>query len=97
MTAQLDMFAPCNPTPAAGLRVRLPDVCKCGADIALIGAGRGPHQASLHCDSCGRHRGWVSKTSHDFLTGIIKSFGCPTEPIVIRRGQYSQPSPATAD
>jgi hypothetical protein len=86
MNAQLDLFDPGNPTLVDGLLVRLPDACKCGHTIALIGKGRGLHRASLHCHSCGRFRGWVSKTSHDFLTGIIKSFGCPTEPIVIRRG-----------
>jgi hypothetical protein len=30
MSMQPDLFVPRNPTPAAGVRVRLPDLCKCG-------------------------------------------------------------------
>jgi len=61
---QGDFFgAPAPPpeNPLLGLSVRLPDVCgKCNDTLAVIGAGAGPHKASLGCNSCGHFRGWIS-------------------------------------
>jgi hypothetical protein len=88
MTAQLDLFTAALPTvPLIGLSVELSDSCKCGGTVALTGAGRGPHRASLHCSSCGAHRGWLSRGTCTLINGIITRFGPLTAPIVIRRGE----------
>jgi len=76
----------CKDDPLIGLRVRLPDVCKCGANLpAIIGPGRGPHRAELLCTICSRHRGWMPNLSAVFLLETIRFFGRPTEPIAITR------------
>ena len=67
-----------------GLLVQTPCACRCGAALAVIGPGKGPHAAALHCEECDVHRGWVSHATHKFLTEIVNQFGRPTEPIVIR-------------
>jgi hypothetical protein len=79
---------PAAPDPLLGLSVELPGVCGCAATTALIGTGTGPHRASLHCASCSRHRGWVTHTTAAFILKLIDQFGRPTEPIIVRRGQY---------
>ncbi len=96
---QGDFFGAPKPPPnnlLLGLSVRLPDVCsECGEVVALIGAGKGPHKASLSCNSCGHFRGWISAESYNFIAEIINKFGgAPTTPILIRRGP-SQPAWAT--
>jgi hypothetical protein len=88
-TAQLDTFAD-EPTPAddaelvVGLAIVMPTPCpRCRGVAATIGAGRGPHLASLMC-TCGRHLGWMSADTFTFTTAIVRQFGRPTEPIVVR-------------
>jgi hypothetical protein len=78
MTAQLD-------NDIAGLEVRLPNACRCGNQAALIGAGVGPHRASLNCRECTTLRGWLSDSTYEFLRSIAAKFGRPLTPIVIRR------------
>lgn len=73
--------------PLIGLIVTLPDRCKCGTHEAIVGPGAGPHLASLRCGACEAHRGWMSATSHAFLTETIKQFGRPEAPIVIKRSK----------
>ena len=59
--------------------------CKeCGGVAVVIGEPKGPHANSLHCQICGRHRGWLSKTVADFLTETINRFGSPKELVKIR-------------
>ena len=88
MTAKPDLFTAALPTdPVIGLSVELSDVCKCGGIVALTGAGRGPHRASLHCSSCGAHRGWLSRKAYSFVSRIIAEFGSLTAPVKIRRGE----------
>ena len=86
---QVDMFVitPEERGPLAGLIVSLPDACRCGADVARIGPPAGPHLAELRCARCERHRGWLPRQAHAFLTEIINKFGRPTDPIAIRRGK----------
>lgn len=93
---QPDLFATgLAPTvdPLIGLAVRLPhDPCRCGAVVAEIGPGKGPHLASLSCCACSAHRGWISHATHEFLTKIVNKFGCPDTPIVIQRGTRTPPA-----
>jgi hypothetical protein len=93
VTVQLSFFAD-EREPLEGLKVRLLDVCSCGSAVALIGAGAGPHCASLHC-RCGKHRGWVSTEVYKFLMAVLKKFGRPSVPVVIRR-RSTLPNPAYA-
>jgi hypothetical protein len=91
MTApvQLAMFETTAPSSSPiGLSVIVPKPCgKCGSDSAVIGSSRGPHHASLLCECCGGHRGWLSGTTYRFLSSTIDAFGRPTRPIEIRHNQ----------
>jgi hypothetical protein len=87
--SQLDLFVvtPESRGPLAGLAVRLPDVCRCGSDVAKIGSPVGPHLAELYCAHCERHRGWLPRVAHEFLAEVVNKFGRPTAPITIRRSE----------
>ena len=79
-----------------GLPVRLPDLCRCGDDTVVIEAGRAMHEAGLRC-ACGRHRGWVSQVSFEFIAEIVRLHGRPTQPIEIRvKARTAAPSGADA-
>jgi hypothetical protein len=79
-------------SPLGGLSVILPNSCRgCGHDVARIGPPVGPHLAGLRCTRCDRHRGWMSRTAHEFLTEVVNKFGRPTVPIAIRRGRDVPP------
>jgi hypothetical protein len=70
-----------------GLVVALPDVCRaCGATNAIAGESKGPHRASLRCEECTMHRGWLGSTTHAFLVEVVVKFGRPDRPIAIKRG-----------
>jgi hypothetical protein len=91
-TSQPDLFQqPATPLPPRdrthGLVVQLPESCRCGCGLAVIGEVKGPHIASLRCANaeCRAHRGWVSRQSHASITEIVTKFGRPNEPIAIRR------------
>jgi hypothetical protein len=93
---QLDIFGATAAAPTndqlLGVLVRLPDACgKCGGDVAVIGAGKGVHKASIACNSCGYFRGWVSYESYKFIAEITNKFGAPTTPILIRRRSERAP------
>jgi hypothetical protein len=55
----------------------------CHDNLAIIRPGRGPHAAELKCATCNAHRGWLSKTTFEFLTKTVRLFGVPTEPFCI--------------
>ena len=90
--SQPDLFRrPVVPLPPRdrthGLLVRTPRPCRrCGAELVVIGPGKGPHAASLICAECETHRGWLSHESHRFITEIVDQSGRPTEPILLCRG-----------
>jgi hypothetical protein len=85
---QSDLFVttPEQRGPLFGLAVKLPDMCRCGNDVARVGAPVGPHLAELRCTMCPLHRGWLPRAAHRFLIEIVNRFGRPAEPIAIRRG-----------
>ena len=56
----------------------------CSRNIATIGDGKGPHKAALTCTVCERHRGWMITEAFHFVLDLVRQFGRPTEPIVVR-------------
>jgi hypothetical protein len=84
-----ETFAPLGKiaNPLIGITVKLPDTCKCGSPLAVIGPAVVPHRASLHCQECRQFRGWVSNESFRFVSKIVEQFGKPIEPILIHRGK----------
>jgi hypothetical protein len=83
-----DLFS--EPT-LVGLKVRLArpvDIENpCCENICTILPGQGPHAGELVCTDCHRHRGWLSKTTADWLMGVVSKFGAPDSPIVVRRAR----------
>ena len=95
MSAQLEMFGavPVDDASLVGLAIRLPEPCpRCSGHDAVIGAGRGPHKASIMC-VCGRHLGWMSIATFNFISETVRRFGRPSEPICVTR----KPPTTTAD
>ena len=88
---QLDMF-PVEPSAVLtnqheliGLAITVIEPCpRCSGCDAVIGAGRGPHKASFMC-VCGRHLGWMSVATFEFIAEIVRQFGRPSEPISVTR------------
>jgi hypothetical protein len=89
---QLELLAD-SASPPFGLQVKIERSkdCCAQAGIATIGCSAGPHFAELRCAACGAHRGWLSKSTAQWIEEVINKFGAPTEPIVVRR-----PIPAEA-
>jgi hypothetical protein len=85
MLLPLEDAPPPSDNPLMGLVVDLQTQCKCGGYVAVIGAGKGPHLASLRCEACDAHRGWLSQQTYSFVNETIKRFGRTTEPIKVRR------------
>jgi hypothetical protein len=98
MSAQISMFESTSPSSSPiGLSVIVPKPCRnCGSDSAVIGSSRGPHHASLLCEGCGGHRGWLSGATFKFLSDVIEHCGRPTEAIEIRHNQSVPTTDATA-
>jgi hypothetical protein len=66
-----DMFGH-TPSGLIGLEVRLPRQCKCGHPLMTIGPGKAMHKAALTCSCCGRHTGWISAHSYEYLTATVE-------------------------
>jgi hypothetical protein len=87
MSVQADMcpIAPSTDANLIGLAITMPEQCpRCGGHDAVIGAGRGPHKASIMC-VCGRHLGWMSAATFNFIDAAVQQFGRPSEPICVTR------------
>jgi hypothetical protein len=57
----------------------------CGSStLVIVGPGAGPHAAALACPHCHRNGGWLPKEAASFVTAIVKEFGRPTEPVIVR-------------
>ena len=92
---EIDMFPaavertiePATAHELVGLAITLHEQCpRCGGHDAWIGAGRGLHKASVLC-VCGRHLGWLSIATFNFVDATVQQFGRPTEPICVNRQQ----------
>jgi hypothetical protein len=86
MNEPLDLFPDTVPPadPLVGKAVSIAPVCwRCGANVALINPGRGPHAAELRCHNCDAHRQWLSRADYHeiakFLAEIGNQFGAPSE------------------
>jgi hypothetical protein len=64
-------------------KVRLPNNCKCGSELATIGPGDGKHPATLACVQCGSSRGAISSFTLQWIESVAM-FGSPAT-IVLRR------------
>jgi hypothetical protein len=87
MRVKIDLFRapPHDETTLIGLAIRLPEACpRCSGHDAVIGAGRGPHKASIMC-ACGRHLGWMSVPAFNFIAETVRQFGRPSAPICVKR------------
>jgi hypothetical protein len=87
-------------TPIKDIKVELHrsdnDFCHCGATMAIIVKGVGPHEAALRCISCDRHRGWLSENDATKMVETVNLFGVPTEAITIRKASPQFASANTA-
>jgi hypothetical protein len=75
MSQQLGLF-PEIAAPSSSLfgrQVHLSSPCNCGCSIVTVGSSRGPHEAAIRCNRCGRHRGWLSKQDAAALRAEIGS------------------------
>ena len=81
-----------------GLSVVLPDQCRnCNSNTAFVGDAPPSHFTQLKCDGCGCGRGYVGRDFCAFLEELIKQFGRPTEPIVLRTGKVREPEQPGGD
>ncbi len=92
MNAQIEMFATTSSSPLIGMMVKLDrDIDRrdpCCQNLAVVTVGKGQHSAGLACASCGKHRGWVSKSTTLFLRKLIEHWGVPTEPLIVRESPH---------
>jgi hypothetical protein len=92
MTAQADFFPSVSSSPLIGVTVLLERAVDrnkpCCRSVATITPGAGPHPAGLVCADCGRFRGWMSKPTAQRLNEVIRVFGVPPEPLIIRDASH---------
>jgi hypothetical protein len=72
-------------TPLLGLSVRSPDAC-CASGVATIGDAN-----VLICRGCQRRCGVLSTFTANWLRQVVKTFGRPTDPIVVRQKSNCRP------
>jgi hypothetical protein len=92
LPGQLTLFESTTPsTSIVGLTIILPRPCRsCGETATTIGSSKGPHHAALFCVSCGRHVGWMSSESFNFVCAIVDRFGRPEDAIVVRHSNTAE-------
>jgi hypothetical protein len=70
--------------PLIGLKIKLDRPIDrdrpCCRNICIIAAGKGPHAGELHCADCGQHRGWLSKSTAQWIEHVATRFGARTTP-----------------
>jgi hypothetical protein len=101
MSTQPDMFGADNTGgKLVGLRVKMDrpvdKQTPCCRNICVIRPGKGPHAGELVCNDCGQHRGWLSKSTAQWIASVATRFGAPTTPIVVRKSHtYKEGAPDT--
>jgi hypothetical protein len=85
-------------SPLMGFKVRLDRPVDrerpCCRNICIIGPAKGPHAGELHCADCGQHRGWLSKATAQWIESVVRRFGAPTTPIVMRKSHTYEEEPS---
>src|SRR5260370_42395895 len=83
---------PTIPEPLRGLEVKLDRdidrINRCCENRAIVCPGKGSHAGELRCSHCDRHRGWLSKTTADFLLTTITRFGQPAAPPTVTTNKH---------
>jgi hypothetical protein len=91
MSKQQPELFPSSTAPLHGLEVVIqsttarPCCREAGLCVLGYGAGNGMHAASITCCGCGAHRGWLGRQTAQQIEAIIKQFGRPDQPIIVRR------------
>src|SRR5262245_56304377 len=68
----------------------------CCRNVCTIGAAREPHVGELTCSNCGQHRGWLSKSTAQWIGEVVARFGAPATPIVVRKAHtFEEEAPGT--
>ena len=72
---------------------------RCCRNVCVIDPGKGPHAGALRCADCGQHRGWLSKSTAQWIEHVATRFGAPgapTTPIVVRKAHtFEEEAPPT--
>jgi hypothetical protein len=75
--------------PLLGLHIRLDRPIDrdqpCCRNFCVIEPGRPPYAGKLVCADCGRSRGWLSRTTAEWIESVTTRFSAPTTPIVVRK------------
>jgi len=58
-----------------------------------IAPGSDPHTATLFCANCGARRGHLSQGAVTQITDIVRTFGAPDAPIILRAEGKPAPAP----
>jgi hypothetical protein len=71
----------------------------CCRNVCTIGAARGPHAGELICTDCGQHRGWLSRSTAQWIESVVARFGAPATPVIVRKahtfeGEQAKCSPS---
>ena len=79
----------------SGLRVRLERTtdqpcAACGGTTVVIDEGAGSQAASLRCAGCDRHRGGLPQEIVKFLSEVVRLFGIPAEPLLLKDASHSK-------
>jgi hypothetical protein len=96
MIRQHDMFPASPPAGGSlvGLKVKLDRPTDrervCCDNVCILRAGKGPHIYALSCGGCDRFRGWISKSTAQWIESVIACLGVPTEPIVVRESTHQE-------
>jgi len=56
----------------------------------VVGATPPEGSGAQICASCGQHRGWLSKSTAQWIGHVATRFGAPTTPIVVRGSTLEQ-------
>ena len=91
MSAQLDVFgaAPVDDSSLVGLKLKLDRPVDrerpCCRNLCIISPGKAAHAGALNCADCGQHRGWLNKSTAQWIEHVVARFGAPSTPIVVRK------------
>jgi hypothetical protein len=71
-------------TSIDGLRVRLPQQCRCGSDELRIERALDLSSVPVTCTRCFRTCGWITAAQARAIERIVACFERPTTPVEVR-------------